>query len=380
MRWVPYMLLPVMTATKKDNLKYAEKLVLLSQAALAITPALPAIPPSKDRPYEGTQTTASVRASMQQSLDQYKPNSHSLVLARPSPADLKRSDTRSFGETHAKELSRIGSTDTTHPGAPVTPPQSPSPGSSPGHTHQPVVVTKPTPVPPPVSAPSGVKSSGPPGLTSSPPVGSQVPPLHPSALNQTPSAVPTPTPTGDKGKGPAIPPRVAPKAAAKVLPEPTAAETGVPKLAGIEGPGPVPGSLLNTRSEDKTYPAPLTRSPVPISQSVPAETPPVDGGATHQYEGANDEKRGIQRKEQEGLLAADSPGSGVPPPPPPHEGVPAAESKKFETAEEEKKRQEREGREKLLNSGGSGVGPQGHDDKNPPPPSSAGLPPYDMKF
>ncbi len=351
-------------------MQYAEKLVLLSQAASAITPALPSIPPSNDRPYEGAQTTASVRASMQQALDQYKPNSLNLVLAQASAADLQRSDTRSFGETHAKELSRI--TETTHSSVPVTPPRSASPGLSTGHTHHPVVV-KPKPVPVPGSAKPSTTS----GLASSPPFGSQPPPLDPSKLNQSPSKIPIPAEV--KGKGPAVPAPVVSDAAAKVPPEPTVAETGIPKSAGPGGPGPISGSLLTIHSEDKapqTSPVPPpTQTPTPpVTQSEPAGVPPVYGGATQQYESAEDEKKKLQRKEQESLLAGDSPGAGAPPPPP-HEGTPATEAKKFESAEEEKRRLEREEREKLLSSGGSVPGPKEHDDNNPPPDSE--LPPYE---
>ncbi|KAJ3480863.1 hypothetical protein NLI96_g8055 [Meripilus lineatus] len=339
--------------------EYAEKLVLLSQAASAVIPALPAIPPSKEHPYEGTQTTASVRASMQQALDQYQPNSLNLVLAQPSPADLRRSDTRSFGETHAQELSRIGSQESRPPvAATPTPPRVATPDVHTAHTHQPVVVTKTKPAPVPI------------------PVGSQSPPLDPSKLNQAPA--PIPIPLEDKGKAPVLPP-IVPEVASSIPPEPTIAETGVPKSAGPGGPGPATGSLLTIHSEDKipkstpSAPAAGTTSPPAIHDQPSTAGPPGYGGA-RPYESAEDEKQRLQREEREKLSASDTPGAGAPPP---HhdEAPPPAETKKFESAEEEKKRLEREEREKLLKQGGGGPGPQGDGD-NPPPPDSE-LPPYE---
>ena len=306
---------------------------------------------------------------MQQALDQYQPNSLNLVLTQPSPADLSRSDTRSFGETHASELLRIVTADTSRPAASTPPPQT-TPDASAGHTHHPVVVSKSRPTP--IAAAAKPSSSS--GLASSPPVGSQSPPLDPSKLNQTPAMIPIPN--EDKGKAPALAPPVAPETSGTVPPIlPTVAETGVPKSAGPEGPGPATGSLLNIHSNDKSPKVPES-SPTPPStlaaspavQDQPPKTPPGYGGAP-QYESAEDEKKRLQREERDHVLTGDTQGAGAPPPP--HKDS----TPKYESAEAEKKRLEAQEREKLLQGGGaSGPGP--HDDNNPPPPDSD-LPPYE---
>ena len=307
---------------------------------------------------------------MQQALDQYQPNSLNLVLTQPSPADLSRSDTRSFGETHASELLRIVTADTSRPAASTPPPQT-TPDASAGHTHHPVVVSKSRPTP--IAAAAKPSSSS--GLASSPPVGSQSPPLDPSKLNQTPAMIPIPN--EDKGKAPALAPPVAPETSGTVPPIlPTVAETGVPKSAGPEGPGPATGSLLNIRSNDKSPKVPES-SPTPPStlaaspavQDQPPKNPPGYGGAPQKYESAEDEKKRLQREERDHVLTGDTQGAGAPPPP--HEDS----TPKYESAEAEKKRLEAQEREKLLQGGGaSGPGP--HDDNNPPPPDSD-LPPYE---
>ncbi|KAJ3481131.1 hypothetical protein NLJ89_g12233 [Agrocybe chaxingu] len=80
--------------------EYGEKLVLLSQAAPAIIAALPAIPPSPSSPYLGAHTTGAVRASLQRALDNYK-TGHINLPPQVAASDLTRSDTQSFGESHA---------------------------------------------------------------------------------------------------------------------------------------------------------------------------------------------------------------------------------------------------------------------------------------
>ncbi|KAG9314416.1 Eisosome component PIL1-domain-containing protein [Chiua virens] len=67
--------------------EYAEKLILVAQASNA-------------------QVTAAAKGSLQHALDNYKPGNVNLNLQ--TGADLARSDTRSFGESHASELSVSG--------------------------------------------------------------------------------------------------------------------------------------------------------------------------------------------------------------------------------------------------------------------------------
>ena len=75
---------------------------------MPIIGALPFVPPSQTSPYTGAQATGAARASLQRALDNYK-TGHINLPHQPSGADLHRSDTRSFGETHASELSSIAS-------------------------------------------------------------------------------------------------------------------------------------------------------------------------------------------------------------------------------------------------------------------------------
>jgi hypothetical protein len=63
------------------------------------------------------------RASLQHAMDNYKPGQVVLSTSVGAP-DLARSDTRSFGESHASELSSIASHSPplhAQPGLPATP-------------------------------------------------------------------------------------------------------------------------------------------------------------------------------------------------------------------------------------------------------------------
>lgn len=124
---------------------------------------MPTLPPTTANPYTGAEATAAARASLQHALDNYEPGQINLGLH----ADLSRSDTRSFGESHASELSlSVG----THPGLSLTPPL-PEPGKEDHLPTQPILVgsnrcTSPAPVAPtgasaPMSgiAPAGVPSN-----------------------------------------------------------------------------------------------------------------------------------------------------------------------------------------------------------------------------
>ena len=115
---------------------------------------------------------------------------------------------------------------------------------------------------------------------------------------------------------------------------PTVAETGVPKVAGPDGPGPASGSLLDKKA---------------------SSPPPMSALSLPRFESAEEEKRRLEREEREKLLHGDTTGAGAPAP--------------YESAEEEKKRLEREEREKILRQGGSTAGekPSGEDDGELPP-------------
>lgn len=313
--------------------EYAEKLILLSQGASGVLAALSSVPPA-DKQYHGGQMTATVRATLQQALDNYKPGDINLPL-RPAGADISRSDTRSFGETHAQELSRISPVGSSvQPTIPLTPPPT-SAGNAPPHapshglnassgSYRPSSGVPASPSLQPRVSPSQVASS--------PPPGSQSTPLNPASLNQAPAPIPIPSNSP--------PPIVAPNPVEPgvKIPSitPTVAETGLPKSGGSDGPGPSSGSILDLKS-----PSPTTTRGSIAGQDTKG---PYGTDALPSYGGAGG-----------------SSSTGYP-----------QEKPKYETAEEEKKRLEREERERVLAAGGS-VNPGG---ANQPPQDDSDLPPY----
>jgi hypothetical protein len=193
------------------------------------------------------EKTGSIRASLQHALDHWNPGQ--TTLSTPAGAILERSNTGSFGETHAAELQQI---DTTHQG-----------------------ILQPATVVP---------------VLNSPPASSQTLPgsgINPAVLNNEPASIPSASPSsavnlpqsGDsEAKVPAV--------------TPTVAETGVPVSGGPGGPGPSSGSLLDIRS--------------------PSSGPVPEGGSAKQYESAEDEKKRLAREERERLLRGGA-GSSAPP-------------------------------------------------------------------
>ena len=242
---------------------------------------LPSIPPSPTRKYEGTPATGAVRAALQKALDDWKPG-HTDFPLQHAAVDLSHSDTKSFGETHANELSTIGHEDNLE--RPATP------KDSGGIALDDARIPTPAPIPTDPQATS-------PKLATSPPLAS--PPLQPQSLNLAPAPLPAPTiPTPDttplshnSGSDP-IDPQVK-------LPQvtPTVAETGVPKSAGPDGPGPASGSLLEAKAEGGSQGGPPGQSADPTPK---------------QYESAEDEKKRLEREERERLLAASSNASPAP--------------------------------------------------------------------
>ncbi|KAI1793904.1 Eisosome component PIL1-domain-containing protein [Ganoderma leucocontextum] len=332
--------------------EYAEKLSLVSQAAIAAIPALPALPSSKERPYIGAQLTASIRTTLQQALDQWKVGDTTLMLREPSAADLNRSDTRSFGITHAQELARINSVDPhAKPGSvPVTP--SPTSGYPPqvlshSDANSPAPSTVPTASPQPTV----------PVVAATPATSASPPPINPAQLNQAPAPIPLLASTSP-------PPIVSsdPGEPAVKIPAitPTVAETGLPQVAGPDGPGPSSGSLKDIKHE----------SPTSAPASGAGDLPGYSGAATanQMHESAEEEKRRLEREQRERVLRD----GGSP-------SIATEEQPKFESAEGEKKRLEREERERLLAGGSykpnpdSKGGPSGHGND---PDADPELPPY----
>lgn len=122
------------TALKESELarwaairEYAEKLILLSQAAEALVAEIPA---SASDPYAGKQRTASIRHTVQQSMDNFHPGNFSspFVLSSAFGESL---DSRSFGETHQSELEHTPSIKDKHKEGGETPlPYHPSYGGA----------------------------------------------------------------------------------------------------------------------------------------------------------------------------------------------------------------------------------------------------------
>jgi hypothetical protein len=304
--------------------------VLVSQSATPITSVLTLSPPTIAEPYKGAQTTAAARASLQRALDNYKTGR---IVLDSTGADLTRenSDTRSFGESHASELSSMVSLASTEPGLSLTPP---------AHTSD---------LPPTqTSAPHVSYQLSDPGPNR---VAVQSPPMNPATLNQSPVPIPTPT-------SPAAPAASSPEVAIV----PTVAETGIPVSAGENGPGPASGSLHNIHAASSTagpksagLPGRRASSDAGYGQSIAAAAVAAAAATPSKFESAEDEKKRLQREERE-------PEEGVPVTlqATPSTRVPPA----FESAEDEKKRLEREQRERILKAGGSDAG---KDDEELPP-------------
>ncbi|KAF7347776.1 Sphingolipid long chain base-responsive protein pil1 [Mycena venus] len=298
--------------------EFGEKLVLLSQAATPIIAALPTFPPTADQPYTGGQATGAARASLQRALDNYK-TGHINLPPQMSGSDLSRSDTRSFGETHARELNSTGEL-------------------------QPNLRASPPP-------PSDAKShSAIPKATS--PSNTQSPPIDPSTLNLSPAPIPHVAATPASGPHDGSSSSIVAPTPTHPSELPTVAETGVPVSAGAGGPGPASGSLHNIHA--------ASNAAGPRSGGAPGNDPaaPAYGIAagSQKFESASEEKRRLQAYSEAAQMQP-----GAPPP------------ARYETAEEEKKRLEREERERLLFGGsgpsgsGSGSGaPKGGDDDLPP--------------
>jgi len=220
-------------------------------------------------PYTGGQSTGAIRASLQRALDNYK-TGHINLPPHVSESDLSRSDTVSFGESHASELSSINSESSLSP-TNVTPLSSAKPlpsSASPQHQSPPIDVAtlNLSPAPLPISAVETVSSDP----------------------AQTLSVV-----------------------------TPTIAETGIPLTSGSSDPGPSSGSLLVIRSQE----------------SVPSATPVLEGqkyesaeeekkrlaaaslqqtsaavqepAATPQSESAEEEKKRLEREERDKILRGD---------------------------------------------------------------------------
>ncbi|KZW02011.1 hypothetical protein EXIGLDRAFT_736741 [Exidia glandulosa HHB12029] len=255
--------------------EYSEKVLLLSQASELLLAELPSVPPHQGMPYNGTLKTASVRAALQRALDNYKTGHINLPAHDNNAAD---SDVRSFGETHASELSSIASASTVSfasgPPATVTPPAG-------------TASTAPSAFPTSMAPVAAV------GRSTSGQSQSSQSPLDPATLNNAPAPIPgSEPPVTDPTPSTAAPPAVT----SPVPTGPTVAETGVPLAAGVGGPGPASGSLAHGR---------VTESPQATLDTTTAPSTGVSAvgvGSSSTYESAEDEKKRLEREERERVL------------------------------------------------------------------------------
>ena len=233
-------------------------------------------------PYTGASNTGAARASLQRALDNYK-TGHINLPPQANESDLSRSDTVSFGESHASELSSINS-ESSFSAANVTPLSS----------------AKPLP------------------SSASPEV--QSPPIDVANLNLSPAPIPA--------------------SAVETIPDttqtlpavtPTIAETGIPVTSDDSNPGPSSGSLLNIRSQESAPSAtpvvesqkyesaeeekkrlaalqqPSTEVVAPVEAAPAAQGPSqvTATAATPQSESPEEEKKRLEREERDKILLGD---------------------------------------------------------------------------
>lgn len=237
-------------------------------------------------PYTGGSSTGAARASLQRALDNYK-TGHINLPTQVSESDLSRSDTVSFGESHASELSSINS-ESSFSAANVTP----------------------------LSSAKALPSSASPQVQSAP--------IDVAALNLSPAPIPGPAVETVSDSAQTIPPVVTP----------TIAETGIPLTSDYSTPGPASGSLLDIRGQESAPSAtPVvesqkyesaeeekkrlaaassqqtsTESVAPVVEVAPAAQDPsqvIAVAATPQSESGEEEKKRLEREERERLLHGD---------------------------------------------------------------------------
>lgn len=325
--------------------KYGEKLVLLAQASKPILSALPSVPPSPARPYSGAPITAQARATLQKALDTYKPGLTTLDFHQGTLDP----ELRSFGETHASELTRISSVadrerERTSRNVP-SPPPSPTPPSSFSEIRLPLYQGSPAKRTPPDADPQSPST-----------------PVDPLTLNNNPTPLPAPSTTPEQLLS-TTSSEPQSSIAAGTIPTnaPTVAETGVPLTAGRDGPGPVSGSLVGGRhraSVSSSFSTEITGNPFDAasgrrrssaSGSEAVWRAQVSPGAVGGGDGlsAEAEKKRLETLGRERVLAYQAEQSGVGPSRAPTVSRPP-QQQHYETAEEEKKRLEREERERYV--------------------------------
>lgn len=320
------------------------------------------LPSSRPENYTGHQQTAAVRAALQNALDSgYVPKAEHL----PLNVGQHVGETRSFGETHASELSTITTvTDNGHDNQS----QHTVTHDTAAHDAAPInpaaLNNAPAPIPHTTSAGSGTG-----GSTTVPHF--NAPAVPPSGRYAPPSTGPpsSSVPAAGHPSGYA-PPSASPPVSTTSLPKaPTVAETGVPVSAGAAGPGPASGNL----NADAGHPT------VGYGVGTNEQAPPYGGAAAIAvaHESAEDEKRRLAAMEQaQNAVPIGGGGLGA------HQGglhaststrrPPAA----HESAEDEKKRLEREERERVLHGNSTNPTREPTQDDGTDPSGGAAPPAY----
>lgn len=338
--------------------EYAEKLILLSQAAEVIIDEC--LPATAGQPYTGKQRTADVRSTLQKSLDNWHLNpaisaTSPFAQSHPSSGSFEE---RSFGETHRQELDRTPSVldrqkadqealEAHAHGSGVSTRPGPAPATSSTGVNPSQLNNAPAPVPIPAASSQSQQHSPP---TAGSPTIPPTAPLnlkgHSSSGSGSGVALGAAAGLGAAGLASALSGSGSPQGGVVAVTDappsalsnngeggvstsshPTVAETGVPILAA-GGPGPSSGTLKPS-------------SPV---AAAAASSPTWSGPAVGGVGGFND----------------------------PRSGAGAGAGAKYETAEEEKRRLEREDRERLLRFGsGSGASAgSARPNTNPPHPTA----------
>lgn len=342
--------------------EYGHKLVLLSTASEQLIKVLPSSPPAQ---YTGQQQTAAVRAALQNALDsEYVPKSEHL----PLNVGKDVGETRSFGETHASELSSI--TTMTDNGHDQHHDQSSAPINPAALNNAPATIPHYNP---PVGGPPPAASAA--SVAAAEHGASSASAAH-AAHYAPPSGAPPTSYAPPSGAAHYSPPGAAPPSAisaaspssASVPHGPTVAETGVPLLAGVQGPGPATGNLAD---EARDRPA------VGYGAGTNEQAPGYGGSVVERHESAEEEKRRLAAAYQQNSVPPPSTGSLDP-----HQGGLVASTSirrtaparpAHESAEDEKRRLEREERERVLR--GNDEGHNTRQDSTDDDPSGGAAPP-----
>ena len=236
---------------------------------------MPSVPPSPELPYNGKEETGSVRASLQHSLDQWKPGQVNLTV--PAGVNLDRSHTRSFGESHSEELKQIVTAE--RQADPASPPARGSFESG----HDSSLDAKP-------SSATATASADPTQDLSS------------TAIPSTTSAENSPVPIPNRDPISSTNPS-------------TATTKDSPINPAVEPNKPAPIQLTSSSvAVSVTSPGPVaTDSKVPSAIPNVAETSGSSSGAgPKHYESAEEEKKRLEREERERFLRGQTSGVDEP--------------------------------------------------------------------